>query len=181
MKMIKENKKYIISTALVGIITVSLIMAKPVFSDPGSQDDPLVTLSYVENRVNQIIYYIDEKIKSLTDSVEQNKEDIEQISKITGKENINSVSTTSNLEVVELTSGQSLICKNGTEIILRGGKAKAIASELGGICDVTSGQDIGMGQDIPANHLLIIPRDDGRGVYVEEYGIFLVRGEYEVR
>lgn len=181
MKNISKNKKYIIVAAFIGMITTSLIMTKPAFSDPGSQDDPLVTLSYVENRVNQIIYYIDEKIKTLTDLVEQNKVETAEIIEKIGDSNLNSNSLASSLEVVELKNGQRLICKNGTEIILRGGKAKVIASQLGGLCDVTGGKDLGMGQDVPANHLLIIPRDDGRGVYVEEYAIFMIRGEYEIR
>ena len=100
MKNISKNKKCIIAVAFIGMITTSIIMTKPVFSDPGSQDDPLVTLSYVENRVNQIIYYVDEKIKTLTDLVEQNKVETAEIIEKIGDSNLNSNSPASNLEVV---------------------------------------------------------------------------------
>lgn len=85
------------------------------------------------------------------------------------------------LEVVNLRSGQSLLAEGGTEIILRGGRAVVIASPLGGLCDVTQGRDLSAGEVIPANHLLIVPRDDGRGVKAETDTILMVRGGYRVQ
>ncbi|HHW55635.1 MAG: hypothetical protein WAQ41_02965 [bacterium] len=85
------------------------------------------------------------------------------------------------LEVVNLQRGQSLIAEGGTEIILRGGRGVAIASPLGGLCDVTQGRDLAGGEVIPANHLLIVPRDDGRGVKAETDTILMVRGGYWVQ
>ncbi len=87
----------------------------------------------------------------------------------------------SGLAVVEVPAGYSLIGSAGAEIILRGGTAKAIDSQLGGLSDVTSGADLRSGQNIPANHLLIIPRDDGRGILAVNDVIVLVRGRYEVQ
>jgi len=46
------------------------------------------------------------------------------------------------MNVVELSSGQSLIGYSGTEIILRSGAATVIDSELGGLCDFTAGSDL---------------------------------------
>lgn len=155
--MIKNKGKKVI--VVLGVVAI-ILGATVVFSEPGSDNDPLVTLSYVEKRMDQLKFYIDEKLS---------------------KGEVGSPSPSSNLEVVEILSGQSIICKNGTEIILRGGKAKVIASELGGLSDVTDGKDLGMDKLIPANHLLIVPRNDGRGAYATEDAIFLVRGEYEIR
>ncbi len=129
-----------------------------VFSEPGSEDDPLITLSYFNKEIDKLKSYIDNKLEGFDSDGDSNK-----------------------LEVVELEAGQSLIGEAGAEIILRGGKASVIAGELGGLSDITDGKDLFMDAMIPANHLLIIPRDDGRGAYVVENAIFLVRGAYEIR
>lgn len=147
----------------VGLILSSLFIilgARVVFSEPGTEGDPLVTISYVEKKIDQVR----EQIKFYVDS---------KVSGETGGGNV--------LEVVNLSSGQSIIGKSGTEIILRGGSATAIASNLGGLSDLTSGEDIIMNGKISPNHLLLIPRDDGRGAYSTTDTIFLVRGEYEIR
>ena len=150
----KNLSKFVLAIVLVSIVLGGTI----VFSEPGSENDPLITLSYFNKEIDKLKSYIDSKLTG-TDSVENPNK----------------------LEVVELESGQSLIGDAGTEIILRGGKATVIAGELGGISDITDGKDLKMGEMIPANHLLIIPRDDGRGAYVVEDAIFLVRGAYEIR
>lgn len=141
------------------ILVIGMILGgfgRTAFSEPGSQDDPLVTMSYVDKRIEQLKYYIDEKI---------------------GQPN----SSENGLEVVEVKEGQSIIGKAGTEIILRGGKAQVIAGELGGLCDMTAGVDLKMWKDVSANHLLLVPRDDGRGVYAIEDATFIVRGKYTLK
>lgn len=147
----------------IGLIVGSLVIilgASTAFSEPGTERDPLVTLSYVEEKIDQV----KEQLKFYVDS---------KISADTGGGNV--------LEVVNLSEGQSIIGQAGTEMILRGGKATAIVSNLGGLSDITLGEDIGMNGKLSPNHLLIIPRDDGRGAYATTDAIFLVRGEYEIR
>lgn len=146
------------SVVLILIVFSIFLFSTFVFSEPGSENDPLITLSYFNKEIDKLKSYIDNKLLGTSN-----------------------VGGTTNLEVVELESGQSLIGEAGTEIILRGGKASVIAGELGGISDITEGKDLSMGIMVPANHLLIIPRDDGRGAYVVEDAIFLVRGAYEIR
>lgn len=136
-----------------------------VFSEPGSEKDPLVSLSYLEKRINQLKEYIDEKLSNIDGS--------------------NGLS--SDFEVVEILAGQSIIGKEGTEIILRGGtgngpgKAKIIALGKDGLSDLTVGKDLKKDEEVPLNHLLIVPRDDGRGVYALNDSVFLVKGRYEIR
>lgn len=147
-----------------GIVVIMLTMTVgAVFSEPGSNRDPLVSVSYVDKKIEEVKDYIDLKIKSNID-----KKPIEG-------------STKDELEIIVLQKGQSLIGGKGTEIILRSGRAVAIGSELGGISDVTSGKDIDTNMDISENHLLIIPRDDGRGVYSKTETFFMVRGNYKIQ
>ena len=137
---------------------VLLLGSTVVFSEPGTESDPLVTLSYVNRSIEQVKTYIDQKVSNSTNT-----------------------STSDSLEVVNVEKGKFLIGEAGTEIILRGGSAKAIVSNLGGLSDITEGVDLGKDVSIPANHLLIIPRDDGRGVYCVTDSIFMVRGGYEIK
>ncbi|CAK7085194.1 hypothetical protein KQI38_17845 [Tissierella carlieri] len=142
---------------------VILLGATRVFSEPGSELDPLVTLSYVEKKIEQLKYYVDTELGK----------------KNTGNE------TTGSWAVVEVPAGKSLICKDGTEIILRSGEARAIAivvnGVMNGLTDITVGKDLAMEENIIANHLLIIPRDDGRGARALTNSFFLVKGDYEIR
>lgn len=148
----------------VGAIVV-LLGARVVFSEPGSSSDPLVTLSYVENKVEQLKYYIDSKIGDVSSNPVNNLQ--------------------ASWEVVEVPAGKSLICKDGTEIILRSGRATAIAVEkngiINGLTDITAGKDLGIDELILANHLLIVPRNDGRGAKAITHCFFLVKGDYEIR
>ncbi|NLW21718.1 MAG: hypothetical protein GXY88_00440 [Tissierellia bacterium] len=151
-----------IKKGILALVVLSIILGgSVVFSEPGSEKDPLISLSFLEKRLEQFKNYIDERLANVdsgSNSYPANR-----------------------LEVVEIAAGQSLIGKAGTEIILRGGKARVIAGELGGLSDVTGGKDLGMDVLVPDNHLLIVPRNDNRGVAAITDAIFLVRGEYEIR
>ena len=80
-----------------------------------------------------------------------------------------------------VSKNKKLIGGSGCEIILRQGTAEIVASELGGISDVTLAVDLVDGATVPANHLLIIPRDDGRGFKAKTDVIVMVKGNYEIQ
>ena len=69
----------------------------------------------------------------------------------------------------------------GCEFILRGGEATVIASKNGGLSDTTDGVDLTQDTLVPANHLLIVPRDDGRGFDAVTDVIIMVKGTYEIK
>ncbi len=141
-------------------VAVLLLGSTVAFSEPGSETDPVVSLSYLNVKLEEIRDYIDEKISDVPD---QN-------------------APGDSLVVVELQNGQILEGEAGTEIIKRSGEAVAIASSLGGLSDVTSGLDIADGGNVPSNHLLIVPRGDGRGIFVTKDKTFvMVRGEYNIK
>lgn len=155
-------KKILVLLGLAGI----LLGTSMAFSEPGTGSDPLVSLSYLEKRIEQLRDYIDERILEIED-----KEEVQP----------------DTFQVVEISAGQSIIGKGGTEIILRGGtekgagKATVIASGNDGLSDITEGKDLKNGEEVPLNHLLIVPRDDGRGVYAVTDSVYLVKGDYEIR
>jgi hypothetical protein len=152
---------------LILVLAVAVLGTTIAFSEAGTKNDPLVSLSYLENKINELKEYVDKRISEVK---EENKS-VEAVS----------------FEVVELSAGQSIIGSQGTEIILRGGtskgvgRAEVVASGNDGLSDITDGKDIKSGQEVPLNHLLIVPRDDGRGVYAITDSVYLVKGDYEIR
>ena len=130
---------------------VSMFAFSVTAAGPGTDSDPLISKSYIDSVV---MPYIDNSIAVVSQSV---------------------------LEIVYLDAGQTLTCKGGTELILRSGSATAIVSDAGGLCDVTAGVDLAQGSAISANHMLLVPRSDGRGAYAKSDCIFMVRGAYSIK
>lgn len=186
-----KNKKILI---LVIILMVSLIGPKLISTEATVNNDPLISLSYLNQVIDELKATLNLKNQQQDDAITTISTQVSEISSVSG--NV--------LEVVELYAnttllnnagksivreGQSktlvgtrIIADAGTEIILRytNGPTTAIASSLGGLSDVTGGYDIQHAQAIPANHLLIIPRSDGRGITITNNAIFMIRGSYRV-
>lgn len=160
------NIKKLNKTFLALVLVTAALGTTIAFSEPGTKDDPLVSLSYLQSKIDELKEYVDRRISEI-------KEDKPQ--------------ETASFEVVELLAGQSIIGGKGTEIILRGGtekgvgKAIVVASGNDGLSDITEGKDLKNGQEVPLNHLLIVPRDDGRGVYAVTDSVYLVKGDYEIK
>ncbi len=135
------------------IIIISLIGVATVIAGPGSTEDPLVTKSYVDEKIRQLVG--------------------------TGTGGGGGFVE---LVVEELKVGQILVAGPGTEFILRGGKATAYGDPKNGIPDLTGGIDIPIGKPIPLNHLLLFPRDDGRGIKITAGPAFvMIRGPYSIK
>ncbi|MGI6731506.1 MAG: hypothetical protein ACOX5F_06410 [Anaerovoracaceae bacterium] len=84
-------------------------------------------------------------------------------------------------EPVSLSAGQRLIGHEGTEIILRSGEATAIDNGANGVSDITGAKDLMTGHSVGQNHLLLIPRSDGRGIEATTEIWVMVRGSYEIK
>lgn len=82
---------------------------------------------------------------------------------------------------ISLTAGQKLIGGEGTEIILRSGEATAIDNGANGISDLTIGTDLMTGSQVVTNHLLLVPRKDGRGITATTDIWVMVRGTYTIQ
>lgn len=125
---------------------------------PGSVDDPVVTKTYVDQRVAELVR--------------------QELAKVGGG------SGSAALEVVTLPVGKRLMVAGGGEVIVRTGKAIAYSSDANGLSDLTEGKDIAPGQPVPANHLILFPKD-GRGLEADPKQknglIVLVRGSYQIQ
>ncbi len=158
------NKRRI---AIVLAVCLTLVGVFAVFAaEPGTDGDPVVTLSYITEKVIPDIYaYIDSKLSGVS----------------SGGRPSGVSSETDTFSVIEVPEGHEVICDAGAEIILRSGSATVIATAKGGLADTTAGYDLPNGTAAPSNHLMIVPVDDGRGVAATTDCILMIKGKYAIK
>lgn len=148
-------------------------------AQPGSEADPLVSVSYLEQRLaahtigsgitDELLEFI---VQDITRSVLQTLGETDQLRPLQGYMYV----------PVNVQGGYSLIGGYGTEIILRTGSAVSFTDVDDGIVNVTTGRELFNGDEVQANNVIIVPREDGRGVVVtSNTAWFLVRGSYTIR
>lgn len=137
-----------------GMLTVSLAAG----AEPGSNADPLVSKSYVDEQISAVLSVLNDGAAG------------------------GSGTTTAggSYTPVSVAQGQTLLGGEGTEIILRSGQAVGHCPGDNGIVNATTGQEVYQNTNIEVNHLLIVPRDDGRGVTAATDIWLLVKGGYEL-
>jgi len=168
IKFPKNKRKIIISSVLAATMLTGIIIA----ATPGSSSDPLITLSYFEQKMEDL----QEELKELIEKGSKDKEE-EKTEEIEKPE----IDTSAFIFKIEnLKAGSTLKCGEGTEFIIRTGEMKAVASASGGLSDVTEGANIDGDTVVPKNHHIVVPRDDGRGLNVVTGGAIMIKGNYEI-
>jgi len=187
MDKFKIRKLFVVLAILIITLGCLSLVVGAGFVEPGSEEDPIITLSYVEKRLEQIKFYIDQNLEELnksnsdiTNLINNLSTRVDQLSNAGGVP-IQGSSNNSSFQVVFVEKGKFVYFGEGTELILRSGKATAIISENGGLSNVTSGKDLKMGEELPLNNLIIIPRNDGRGANVLTDSYFMIKGPYTIQ
>lgn len=183
------NKKVLMVLSCVILITLGVLIynnTKASGNDPGTVQDPLVTKSYVDELINNTLEEVDTKLAQFegagnnTTDTPVNMTDIYNY--IDNKFSQNNASQGLGFAVIKVETGQKLICEESTELIVRSGNAVAIANAAGdGISDVTAGTDIKTNEQVPLNHLIIIPRTDGRGISIKFQAYVMIKGKYTIQ
>ena len=188
-----KHSKSLFITGLAVVLTLS-VLGFAVFAEETYEGSDLpVSESYVIRALNALEARLNQKIDTLADSIgvdipEQTPEtaDTEAATDtpVTEAPETEPPAETdavpANDYVVEyLTQGQSIV--GNCELILRSGKAVALCPGANGISDLTGGADLPGNTEITANHLLLVPRNDGRGITVTSSDAYImVRGTYEI-
>ena len=159
---------FVFSLAVLFIMVLSLGQAFSADSTrvPGSENDPLVTASWVEAKIN-------ERLRQLEGSGGAGMQP-------PAGEPVYITLPAPTYEVVSVSSGRKMLTGSGTEIILRSGSAILVEGPGGGLSDLTSGTNLSAGDNIARDHLLLSPKDDGRGIMATTNTIFMVRGDYNL-
>lgn len=203
-------KKYIVSTIVaVCIATIGINQyINAASGDPGSNNDPVVSKSYVDARISEIKALMNVNNTStntntgttintgttVIDNTSKEKiveEVIAVIEALYGDKLKETEVSTEKVPVqtqedpaflpVQLLSGQRLIGGEGAEIIFRSGRANVYSENDMGVIDVSLGKELFNGENISVNHLLIVARKDGRGVRSIEDSWFMVKGSYSIK
>lgn len=191
---------------LAALITVGFIA---IAAEYGTSDDPLVSLSYINNvlapqiseKVDEIIAEktgsleseLDSKINSISGEVEDKIAEytskssdeivtdafVQSVADKVAEKTGTSGGTSSTFALVTLNSGQTLTAKVGCEVLLRLGTATCVSSGTPGLIDMTTGGDLAGGKALEKNHLYLCTVD-GRGVKATSNITVLVRGPYTV-
>lgn len=175
----KSRKTGIIVLIAVILVLSAVIIGSAEVVAPGSEQDPIVTQSYVEQKSEQIKYYIDSLISKIN---EDNASQAQEIAKL--KEDIKNASTggTGKFEVVEMQKNQILVAGEGAEIIPRSGKFSAVEDAYGGLSDITSAKDLKNGEAVVNNHMLIAARGEGRGLKaLADKSFLIIKGTYTLK
>jgi len=172
-------KKRILAVSMaliVGFATMFIFGSGISQAQPGGADDPLVTRSYVDARFDELLrMIIRDPGTGQPDLGNQNI--IDQIVDMV----VSQINQESSLHTpVFVNSGGLVIGAEGTEIILRSGSATGHVPGQNGIVNITAGTEISHGSPIPVNHMLIVPRDDGRGVRTTSNSWFIIKGDFNV-
>lgn len=186
--------KVTLNKKVVAAVVITTVLLSAVFingsadgTTPGSEADPVVTQSYVEQKSEQTKYYIDsliaknnQEIESLKTQLAQKDAVIEQL-----QQKVNQLSGGTGgaaaLESVLVQKGKTILTGAGTEVILRTGTATAIKGAGGGLANVTKGKDLTNGEAVSYNHLLISAREDGRGIKITQDAYVMIRGSYIIK
>ncbi|MCJ7856735.1 hypothetical protein MUJ63_10605 [Lachnospiraceae bacterium NSJ-143] len=158
--MTKKLKTAILAAATVVCVSSLMYTASASSDTAGSSSDPLVTKSYVDSSMANVISILN-----------------------SGGQESALPSSEGGFEPVHVDKGQILIGKGGAEIILRSGSALSYSESSDGIIDTTLGIEYHNGDTLEANHLLIVSRDDGRGAAVssDDGAWFIVKGGYTIK
>ena len=171
-------KKWKIAAAA-ACVCFLLTVAYAANTGAGGQNDPLVTLSYLNGTfTNQVKNMVDQTVNERKAEMEQSLNNI-----LTGHGGSGAPSTSAGsvFTVVTLTQGQSLVGDVGCEVMLRVGTAVCGSSDSVGLIDTTSGSVLGNGQALVTNHLYMVTISTRRVTATSGTVRVLARGPYSIQ
>lgn len=157
--MRKKNRLFRLAAATA---LCAALMTTAFAAEAGSPQDPLVTLSYLnETFMNTIMARVDEKIAA-------------RGGQSTGGE------SAADFTVVTLASGQTLTGDIGCEVMLRVGSAVCAAPSAPGLIDETAGTTLNDGGALVQNHLYMMTIENRAVRAAAATTKLLVRGSYTI-
>ena len=164
----KKNRWFLRLLALL-LISGALSMTVSLAAEAGSDQDPLVTLSYLnETFMDQLMKKVDEKIAA------RNSQLLQQSGGGTGS------ASSVEFQVVTLSKGQTLTGDIGCEVMLRIGTASCVSPSNPGLIDESAAVTLNNSGALVTNHLYMMTIE-GRGVKATSGTVkLLVRGGYTI-
>ena len=175
---------------LAGLLFVSyalLVVGVTAAGTPGTETDPLVTLSYLNDTfMAQLLGKVDEKLtardKELSDklSAQVAQEAKDLAAKYGGGRQTDDGASADTFIVVTLSQGQVLRGDIGCEVMLRVGTATCVAPSEPGLIDETDATALESGKALVKNHLYMMTIDERGARATAATTKLLVRGDYTI-
>ena len=195
-----KSRKWMIWLTCVMVAVLMVAGLGVIAAEYGSQSDPLITLSYIEEvLLPQSKEEVDEMVKEALEDYEDQLSDqskdvekyidkklrsfaagdvddalVEEIATIIAEQMEDSVPANAPWAVVEVPAGYTVACEAGVQVILRGGQASCDSS----LVDLSNGETLAGGA-LAANHLYAV---DAQGKSLVSQGCtLLISGGYTIR
>ncbi|MCR4772137.1 MAG: hypothetical protein K5855_07480 [Oscillospiraceae bacterium] len=176
------NKKKILSVCIPAalIAAAAIIGAAAAGAEPGGQDDPLVTLSYIKDvftgevldEANRIADSETEAFyAAFGDRLTQVEEQLGDGAELARR---------STYQLVVLSDGQRMVCSRGTELMLRIGRAFVSADDIPGLVDTSTAANLNDGGELEENHMYMVTIE-GNGIKASGTVKLIARGEWEIK
>ena len=167
-----KKNRWLARVLVVLVLSGLLSMTVTVASGVGTDDDPLVTLSYLKETFSKdILKQVDEKI------AERNSQIVKQLGSQSGV----GEQSVAEFTVVTLSNGQTLVGDIGCEVLLRVGTAVCVSPSAPGLIDESSASVLNNSAALAQNHLYMMTIE-GRGVKATANTTkLMVRGSYTIQ
>lgn len=199
-----KNWKVWLTCGLTAVLLLAGIGA--VAAEYGGQNDPLVTLSYLQqvllpqsrSEVDEAVAdalerfedtvadsnsslqkYIDKKLRSFA-AGEVDNELIDAIAAAVVEQSGQVTGGELSWAVVQIPAGGTVDCTVGVQAILRSGAAICVSSGSPGLIDLSNGETLTGGNALLANHLYAVSAAE-RSIYTAQGCTLLIAGSYTVR
>lgn len=162
-----KKDRWLLRSVLLLALSAVLMTTASLAAEAGSNQDPLVTLSYLNDTFfNQLMQRVDQKIADRNGQLNQ--------------QGVSTGSSSASFTVVTLSQGQTLTGDIGCEVMLRVGSAVCVSSSDPGLIDETTAATLSNGGVLVQNHLYMMTIE-GRGVRAASATAkVLARGSYTV-
>jgi hypothetical protein len=151
------------------------------FAELGTQDDPLITLSYLTEVFKaQIMNNVKNTEQEMTQKFNSRISTLESQLEASAGESQTAKNNPDIFSVVTLKNGQSLTCSVGAEIMLRVGTANGFGNNAPALVNYTDGATLSPGTALTTNHMYLVTIE-GNGVRATADTVkVLVRGSYKI-
>lgn len=180
-----RNRKW--TVRLTATALAALVLGGAALAAAGDKQDPLVTLSYLNDTATPaIVKQVEEKSAArqtelaaqLDTAIAQYESKMKALIDASGGGNKGG---SASYTLVTLTNGQKLALGVGCEVMLRVGTAKVNAATAPGLIDMTTAEELNNGAALVQNHLYLATIAD-RTVQATAASVkVLVRGSYTVQ
>ena len=159
-----KKDRWLLRAVVLLALSAALMSGVSLAAEAGSPQDPLVTLSYLNDTFfSQLMQRVDQRIAERTGQA------------VPG----GGSSSAASFVVVTLNEGQTLTGGVGCEVMLRVGSAVCVSPSDPGLVDETTASTLANGGALAQNHLYMMTIE-GRGVRATAAAKVLARGSYTI-